>query len=157
VCWAAQGEFMRFIRVVLMLAMLPSTMSAQGQPFVDGRFFKVPANTVIRVRTMDEVSSETARVGDVVEMEALGDVLVNGYVVIRQGASAVGQISRAKESQTIGRRGNVALTVSYVETVTGEHILVSGNRAEQGKGKTAKLATEIIVTTAVTGGFIGAR
>ena len=56
----------------------------------------------------------------------------------------------------MGRRGNVALTMSYVEAVTGEHVLVGGNRAEKGKGKAAKLTAEIVVTTAVTGGLIGA-
>jgi len=105
---------------------------------------------------MDDVSSETARVGDVVQMEVLGDVLVKGYVVVGQGATAIGQISRVKESQSMGRRGNVALTLSYIEAVTGEHILVGGNRAEKGKGKAAKLASEIVVTTALTGGLIGA-
>jgi membrane-associated protease RseP (regulator of RpoE activity) len=89
-------------------------------------------------------------------MEVLSDVLLNGLVVVRQGAPAVGEISRAKEARTMGRRGNVALTLNYVEAVTGEHILVGGNRAEKGNGKAAKLTAEIAVTTAVTGGLVGA-
>jgi len=144
----------KFISLVIVLAMLPPFTSAQNQ--VNGRYFKIPANTVIRVRTVDDVSSETARVGDIVPMEVLADVLVNDSVVVRQGATAVGEISRVKEARSMGRRGNVALTMSYVEAVTGEHVLVGGNRAEKGKGKAAKLTAEIVVTTAVTGGLIGA-
>jgi hypothetical protein len=141
------------INVAIALTALQPFAPAQSQ---NERPFKIPANTVIRVRTIENVSSETARVGDIVPMEVLGDVLVNGFVVARQGAPAVGEISRVKEARSMGRRGHVALTLSYVEALTGEHILVSGNRAEKGNGKAAKLAAEIVVTTAVTGGLVGA-
>src|SRR5690349_5061210 len=126
--------------VLLLLCIVTQIASAQGP---SDRLFKIPANTIIRVRTTEGVSSETARVGDVVPMEVLSDVLLNGLVVVRQGAPAVGEISRAKEARTMGRRGNVALTLNYVEAVTGEHILVGGNRAEKGNGKAAKLTAEI--------------
>src|SRR2546426_1107587 len=98
----------RIAVIVVALAMAtPPFVSGQGDAFVNGRFFKIPANTVIRVRTMDDVSSETGHVGDVVQMEVLADVLVKGYVVVRQGAPAIGQISRVMESRSMGRRGNV--------------------------------------------------
>lgn len=119
-------------------------------------FIKVPANTIIRVRTTEGVASDTARVGDVVPMEVLSDVLINGRVVARQGAPAVGEISKVKEARSMGRRGHVALTLNYVEAITGEHLLVGGNRYEQGNGKAAKLTAEIALTTAATGGLIGA-
>src|SRR5207248_2621836 len=129
---------------------------AQDQPRAASRLFRIPANTTIRVRTKNEISSETARVGDDVQMEVLGDVAVNGFVVFQQGSSAIGQISRAKEARSMGRRGNVALTLTYVEAVTGEHVLLGGNRAEKGNGKAAKITTEIVATTLLTGGFAGA-
>jgi hypothetical protein len=128
----------------------------QDQPRVAARFFKIPANTTIRVRTISEISSETAHVGDDVQMEVLGDVTVNGYVVIRQGASAIGRISRVKEARSMGRRGNVGLTLSYVEAVTGEHVLASGSRTEKAKGKAGEMATEVIVTTAALGSRVAA-
>src|SRR5205814_9001180 len=40
--------------------------------------------------------------------------------------------------------------------LTGEHLLVGGNRYEKGDGKAAKLTAEIAVTTVATGGLIGA-
>lgn len=128
----------------------------QDQPRVSTRFFKIPANTTIRVRTKNEISSETAHVGDDIQMEVLGDVIVNGYVVIRQGASAIGQISHVKEARSMGRRGNVALTLNYVEAVTGEHVLASGSRTEKAKGKAAEMTTEVVVTTALLGGPVAA-
>ena len=145
------GPLALIVGLMLSLVAVP-----QDQSRTTARLFKIPANTTIRVRTKNEISSETARVGDDVQMEVLGDVIVNGYVVVQQGASAIGQISRAKEARSMGRRGNLALTLTYVEAVTGEHILVGGNRSEKGKGKAAKMTTEIVATTLLTGGLVGA-
>jgi hypothetical protein len=142
---------MRFL--LLLLCIVPEIASSQ---VASNRFFEIPANTIIRVRTTEGISSETARVGDVVPMEVISDLLINDVVVVRQGAPAMGEISRAKEARTMGRRGSVALTLNYVEAVTGEHVLVGGNRAEKGDGKAAKITAEIAVTTAVTGGIVGA-
>ncbi len=147
---------MKYIFVIVAGLMLAQFAFPEDQPSVTSRFFKIPANTTIRVRTKDEISSETAHVGDDVQMEVLGDVTVNGYVVIRQGASAIGQISRVKEARNMGRRGNVALTLNYVEAVTGEHVLASGDRTEKAKGKAGEMATEVVVTTAVLGGPVAA-
>jgi membrane-associated protease RseP (regulator of RpoE activity) len=143
------------------LVLIAGLMSAQfalteDQPSVPPRFFKVPANTPIRVRTKHEISSETAHVGDDVQMEVLGDVIVNGYVVIRQGASAIGQISRVKEARSMGRRGNVALTLNYVEAVTGEHVPAGGSRTEKAKGRAGEMASEVGVATAVLGAPVAA-
>jgi hypothetical protein len=147
---------MKCILVIVTGLMLAQLCFPEEQLGVTPRFFKVPANTAIRVRTKNEISSETAHVGDDVQMEVLGDVIVNGYVVIREGASAVAQISRVKEARSMGRRGNVALTLKYVEAVTGEHILASGSRGEKANGKTAETTTEVVVTTAVFGAPIAA-
>jgi hypothetical protein len=147
---------MKRIFVLVAGLMLAQFVFPEDQPNDTQRFFKVPANTPIRVRTKNEISSEEAHVGDDVQMEVLGDVIMNGYVVIRQGASAVGQISRVKEARNMGRRGNVALTLNYVEAVTGEHVLASGSRAEKAKRKPGETATEVVVTTAVLGGPVAA-
>jgi len=147
---------MKYILVIFAALMLAQLSFPDDQPTITPRFFKVPANTTIRVRTKNGISSETAHVGDDVQMEVLGDVIVNGYVVIREGASAIGQISKVKEARSLGRRGSVALSLKYVEAVTGEHILASGNRGEKAKGKAGEKTAEVVVTSAVFGGPIAA-
>jgi hypothetical protein len=147
---------MKYILVIVAGLTLAQFSFTEDPANLAPRFFKIPADTAIRVRTKNEVSSETARVGDDVQMEVLADVIVNGYVVIREGASAVGQISRVREARSMGRRGNVALTLKYVEAVTGEHILASGSRGEKAKGKTGERTAEVVVTTAVFGAPIAA-
>lgn len=114
----------------------------------------IPTGTAVRIRTTQQVSSETARVGDDVPMEVLADVAVDGYVVIRQGAPVIAVVSLAKEAKTLGRRGHVAVSLKYAEAVTGEHVFVSGERNEKGNGKKAKIITEMAATTVITGGAV---
>jgi PDZ domain len=59
-------------------------------------------------------------------------------------------VSRAREAKILGRRGHVAVSLKYVESVTGEHVPVSGDRYESGNGKKAKIATEVVIATAFT-------
>src|SRR6266566_3583193 len=129
---------MNYILVIVAGLTLAQFSFTEEQANLAERFFKIPGDTAIRLRTKNEISSETARVGDDVQMEVLADVVVNGYVVIREGASAVGQISRVREARSMGRRGKVALTLKYVEAVTGEHILASGTAGKRRKEKQAK-------------------
>ncbi len=49
----------------------------------------------------------------------LADVIVNDYVVIRQGAPVIVGVSVAKEAKTVGRRGHVAIALKCVESIIG--------------------------------------
>lgn len=106
----------------------------------------IPAGTAVRIRMTQVVSSETARVGDDVAMEVLADVAVDGYVVIRQGAPVIAIVNVAQEAKTVGRRGHVGISLKYVESITGDHIFVSGDRQEKGDGKKAKMIAEVGAT-----------
>lgn len=111
----------------------------------------IPEGTELRIRTTQAVSSDSVRVGDDVPMEVLADVSVDGYVVIRQGAPVIGVVSRAKEAKSLGRRGHVAVSLKYAESITGDHVLLSGARSEQGKGKQAKIVSEVAVSAVLVG------
>lgn len=115
-------------------------------PLTAQQTITIPAGTAIRIRATQAVSSDTARVGDDVSMEVLADVAVNNYLLIRQGAPVIAVVSVAKEAKSIGRRGHVAIALKYVSAVTGEHVLVTGDRQEKGKGKKAKMIGEVAVT-----------
>jgi PDZ domain len=131
----------RILLVLLALFVLPSIAQVNAQ-----QTLTIPAGTAIRIRTTQPVSSDTARVGDDVAMEVLADVAVDNYVVIRQGSPVIAVVSVAKEAKRLGRRGHVAIALKYVESVTGEHVLVSGSRQEQGSGKKAKMVGEVVAT-----------
>ena len=131
----------RIVPVFLALLILTSAEQVLAQ-----QTLTIPEGTAIRIRTTQPVSSDTARVGDDVAMEVLADVAVNDYIVIRQGAPVIAVVNVAKEAKTMGRRGHVAIALKYVEGITGEHVLVSGTRNEQGSGKKAKMITEIGAT-----------
>lgn len=132
-------------KLCLSLALLLSTNMVAAQQTVT-----IPAGTAVRIRTTQPVSSEHARVGDDVPMEVLADVVVDGYVLIRQAAPVIGVVSLAKEARALDRRGHVAVSLKYAEAVTGEHVPLSGERRESGQGKKAEMATEVVVGAAIT-------
>ena len=115
----------------------------------------IPAGTEIRIRTTQGVSSDSARVGDDVPMEVLADVSVDNYVVIRQGAPVVGVVSHAKEAKSVGRRGQVAVSLKYAESITGDHVFLTGARSEEGKSKKAEMAGEVAATAVLVGAPLG--
>jgi hypothetical protein len=133
--------------ILVLVSLLPVVATS---PLVAQETLTIPAGTAIRIRTTQVVSSETARVGDDVAMEVLADVSVNGYVVIRQGAPVIALVSIAKEAKTMGRRGHVGISLKYVESITGDHVFVSGERLEKGDGKKAKMAAEVGATALIS-------
>ena len=130
------------ILFVLLITAMPSLLAQET--------LTIPAGTEIRIRTTQVVSSETARVGDDVAMEVLADVAVNHYIVIRQGAPVIAAVSVAQEAKTVGRRGHIGISLKYVESITGDHVFVSGNRQEKGDGKKAKMIAEVGATALIT-------
>lgn len=136
------------MKITLALLSL-SIMLATALPLTAQQTLTIPAGTAIRIRTTQAVSSGTARVGDDVSMEVLADVAVNNYLVIRQGAPVIAVVSVAKEAKSIGRRGHVAVALKYASAVTGEHVLVTGDRQDKGNGKKAKMIGEVAVTAAL--------
>ena len=103
---------MKCILVIVAGLMLAPFSFPEDQASSTPRFFKVPANTAMRVRTMDEISSETAHVGDDVQMEVLGDVIeLPGELLNRAPGSQVrlGYVFRSATSIPADGRSTGAL------------------------------------------------
>jgi hypothetical protein len=108
----------------------------------------VPQNTPVRLRLTEALSSESSKVGDPVQLEALEDVSVNGQVVIRRNAPAHATISQAQRKRHLGRAGLLAVAVQYVNGVDGSHIQVSGERLQKGNSGAARIGLGMGVATA---------
>src|SRR2546422_4212415 len=110
---------MKYILVIVAGLTLAQFSFTEEQANLAQRFLKIPGDTAIRVRTKNEISSETARVGDDVQMEVLADVVVNGYVVIREALLQFDRLARAREAAAMGSRGKSALTSRNGKPVPG--------------------------------------
>ena len=97
----------------------------------------LPGGTGIRVRLEEDLSSETAQVGQAVSLQVAVDVRVGDAVVIAAGAPARGQIVLAQPKKRLGRGGELDFSIERVQLVDGNWVDVRySNQPRQGNNPT---------------------
>lgn len=116
----------------------------------------LPPGTEVRLALATSLTSETARVGDRVDLNVVSDVPIGGHVRIKRGAKGQGTVSVAVR-QLLSRNGSLEVRVDAVEDVSGELILLVGSRVFAVSGRTAlvrgrevelPVATELVALVA---------
>ena len=92
----------------------PAPAPPPANPVPAGFDLTLPNNTPIHLKFSKTVSSETAHVGDVVELVVAEDVVVNGLCVIASGASAEGVVTEAEPRRRMSKGGKLGLSVKAV-------------------------------------------
>lgn len=93
---------------------------------------KVPDGTEVRLRLLDRLTSASAKVNDRVRFEAVENVMVDGKVVIAQGAQAVGTVFEANPKKSFGRSGKLNFTIDAVRAVDGDNIRLRSSKENKG-------------------------
>jgi len=106
---------------------------------------KVPAGTVVRVRTNSTLSPESLNAGDNVYFTVVSDVSVDGNVVVKAGAQAVGEVSTSQKKGALGKPAKIGVKVKSVQAVDESTIFLSGNKQVEGEDK----QTSTIIITLV--------
>lgn len=75
----------------------------------------------IVLRSTRRLSSETAKVGDIVQFEVIRPVTVGDLVVIPEGAVASGRIVTAQKKKRRLRSGKLAVAIEHIAIVTGQY------------------------------------
>jgi hypothetical protein len=86
--------------------------------------FTLLRDTPIHVKLSKALSSGTAHTGDAVELEIVHDVLLEGVVVLHQGARAHGVVAQAEPRKRFGHAGSVAFSLTSIEVADGEKVAV---------------------------------
>ena len=89
------------------------------------------AGTPVKVCLTKALTSETAKVGTMVNLEVAEDVLVDAKVVIKRGAEVSGKLTVATK-QLMTRAGKLEVTVEAVEAVNGAKVRLTGSTSAQG-------------------------
>jgi hypothetical protein len=109
--------------------------------------------TEFKVRLLKEISSEIAKVDDRVEFEVPADVLIDGSIVVRQGAVAWGKVTEA-QPKGLTRGGRLNFSVDYVTAVDDQNIRLRATRElaadrtalVRGRPMVVAPGTELVVT-----------
>ncbi|MBE9257751.1 MULTISPECIES: hypothetical protein [Aphanizomenonaceae] len=94
----------------------------------------IPDGTEIILSTLDELSSKTARTGDLVNLRVDEDVIVEGKAVITAGTRARAEIAEAQKSGLFGRKGKLSLKILSTSAVDGTKISLLAGRNSEGGG-----------------------
>ncbi len=136
------------------LAFFPVLGSAQSRPFT----VLVPGGTSVPVHVLGEVSSSKVKDGDTFQVQAAQDVVVNGMVVVRNGALGQGTIGEVDQAGGNGHSGALTLNFDWIYSVDGGKIrLAQGaqKQAEDDRKGASSTATIIGFATFGIGGLFG--
>lgn len=121
------------------------TLAAPAAAAVPASSLRLPANTVVELETLDEVSSKTSKPKDFFRLRVAEDVRVDGRVLIPAGTEAIGQVVHAAKSGAGGKAGELILAARAIKLPQGDVKLRSGFGAAGQQRTGAALATVIAV------------
>jgi hypothetical protein len=129
----------------------PVTSPRQSQ----GAAASIPDGTVLTVRTIDSIDSDTAVIGDRFRASLDEPLVVNGRVLAPSGADAMVQLAKVDQAGRIAGREEIAIELAWV-MIDGRETAVTSNFAElSSKSKTTQTA-KTAGGGAVIGAIIGA-
>ncbi len=96
-----------------------------------GTFFEsiiVPAGTPVSVRLNGNINSDEVEIGNTIKLRVSDPIVINGQVVVAQGAPAEGEITNLKRLNSCAscpsEFQSIEITVTRVKAVDGSYIMV---------------------------------
>ncbi|HUC53814.1 MAG TPA: hypothetical protein VMR90_07190 [Candidatus Cybelea sp.] len=93
--------------------------------------------TPIHLKLGKTISSATAHVGDIVELQVAEEVIVDGLSVIPAGSTAIGLVSEAEPKKRMGHGGKLAFSVNFVRLKDDEKAAVRSFQETTGANNSA--------------------
>jgi type IV secretory pathway VirB10-like protein len=135
---------------VMILGMLAlSAGCSVGSKLVEPARYTLPASSVMQVRLVTSVTSDSASVGQPVSGEVVSDIATAGHVVIPTGSQVTGTVTAVRPAKRFGGQAMVSVNFDTVSTPSGDTVAVEGSMAayaDKTKGKD---------TGAIVGGTLG--
>ncbi len=91
--------------------------------------------TPVKLKLLHTLNSKTVVLDDPLNFSLAEDVVVDGKLVVKAGAPAIGRVRRAKPARTMGRGAELELEIQYVRAGT-VHVALRGSQIRQGESKT---------------------
>jgi hypothetical protein len=124
--------------------MFPNTMVGHSSQI------RISDGTKVSVRLRQPISSETSRQGESISLEVAEDVILNGTVVIEQGAPARGNVLEAVPKRRMGRAGKLVLAITETKGINGDTIRLRSTNSSVGKSR----VTGVVVSTTLVAAFV---
>ena len=99
--------------------------------------FTLHNGTPIHLKLGKTISSATAHAGDVVELQVVEEVIVDGLEVIPSGAAAIGIVTEAEPKKRMGHGGKLAFSINFVRLKDEEKAAVRSFQESSGTNNSA--------------------
>jgi hypothetical protein len=110
---------------------------AAPKPRIDPSELILPNATPIHLKLSKTISSATAHVGDLVELEVLEDVTVDDLTVISKGAPATGSVKEAETKKRMGHSGKLGFLIYSVRLNDNEKAATRSYQETNGENTSA--------------------
>lgn len=121
----------------------------------------VPAGSTISAALEDELSSETAAVGETFSMESTAPILIEGHEAIAAGAVLEGHVAHVAAAGKVSGTGELTLEFDRIITADGSELLIDAppfhRKAQATKARDAKKVGGLAGIGAAVGGLIGGK
>lgn len=114
-----------------------------------------PSGTVVTVRTIDPINSDTTNVGETFRGSLDDPIVANGETLVPKGADVVMKVTKVQQSGRITGNEEVALVLFQI-LANGRTYEVNSNIAEVASKSRGEQSAKVIGGTAVVGAIIGA-
>jgi hypothetical protein len=118
------------VTVLLFMCALPAM--AQNRRSTRSRY-TVPANTVLRVRMNERLSSKDARIGDQFTATVVDPVYVRGTEVIPSGSTVAGRVTAVKKASRKSEAGSIQVAFTSIRVPRGTVYPVNGSLSDLGE------------------------
>ena len=97
---------------------------------------KLSAQTPVIIASVEEISTENIKSGDVVNFKIANDVNdTNGNILIKAGTPVSAKITFVKSKLRIGRSGEITISDFNTKAVDGTYVPLSGTVSEKAHNK----------------------
>ena len=132
---------------------LITIMVEANKPVTDKNYqeteLTIPDGTEIGVILKNDLTSESAKLGDTVYFSVERDVIIDGVTVIKKDALATGKIAVARKAGYWGRRGKLGWIMVDVTTTSGAKIPLRFAKDIDAESRSGRVAIGMVTTALV--------
>jgi len=96
---------------------------------------QIPYGTQIPLRVVEDITPETAIVGQKIILKVDRDIEVNGEVVVRAGQDAIGEVTSSTKKGAVGKAAEIGIMIRHVAAVDGTLVPLTGTKLVKGESK----------------------
>jgi len=137
--------FARSAMPALLILGIAASAALPEPAYAQRSVVKLPEGAEVRMRLDNDLSSKTAKQGDIIYFRVSDPVRYKGNIIIPDGARVIGRVVSVRTRGIFGRSGKLEIAAESVK-VGEDSIRLRGGKNDQGKGQgTLSIASAVLV------------